>query len=204
MRSAPFLRLLHRLGCIGIVIAALAASHAVAQGAPPPVAPSEDASARARQLDDLFARLETAKAQEDGEEIVAQIWKLWQQSGNPELDAALERAILIMGRAPALAMPVLDDIVARAPNWAEAWNKRATVLYLMGEHDRSVADIDRVLALEPRHFGALAGLGLIHIDKGQTREALAAFRRALAVNPFLRERFGIIPALEKELGEKPI
>jgi tetratricopeptide (TPR) repeat protein len=135
---------------------------------------------------------------------VAQIWKLWQQSGNPELDAALERAILIMGRAPALAMPVLDDIVARAPNWAEAWNKRATVLYLMGEHDRSVADIDRVLALEPRHFGALAGLGLIHIEKGQTREALAAFRRALAVNPFLRERFGIIPALEKELGEKPI
>ena len=112
MRSRPLFRLLHRLGCVGIVIAALAASHAVAQGAPPPVAPSEDASARARQLDDLFARLGTAKAQEDGEEIVAQIWKLWQQSGNPELDAALERAILIMGRAPALAMPVLDDIVA--------------------------------------------------------------------------------------------
>jgi hypothetical protein len=63
MRSAPFLRLLHRLGCVGIVIAALAASHAVAQGAPPPVAPSEDASARARQLDALFARLGTAKAQ---------------------------------------------------------------------------------------------------------------------------------------------
>ena len=109
-----------------------------------------------------------------------------------------------MGRAPALAMPVLDDIVARAPNWAEGWNKRATVLYLMGEHDRSLADIDRVLALEPRHFGALAGLGLIRIEKGETREALAAFRRALAVNPFLRERFSLIPALEKQLGEKPI
>ena len=199
-----FFRLLHRLACVVVVIAALATGHALAQGAPPPAAPSEDASARARQLDDLFARLGTAKAQEDGEEIVAQIWKLWQQSGSSELDAALERAILIMGRAPALAMPVLDDIVARAPNWAEGWNKRATVLFLMGEYDRSLADIDRVLVLEPRHFGALAGLGLIRIEKGEIREALAAFRRALAVNPFLRERFGLIPALEKELGEKPI
>ena len=200
----PIFRLLHRLACGVVVIAALATGHALAQGAPPPAAPSEDASARARQLDDLFARLGTAKAQEDGEEIVAQIWKLWQQSGSSELDAALERAVLIMGRAPALAMPVLDDIVARAPNWAEGWNKRATVLYLMGEYDRSLADIDRVLALEPRHFGALAGLGLIRIEKGEIREALAAFRRALAVNPFLRERFGLIPALEKQIGEKPI
>jgi tetratricopeptide (TPR) repeat protein len=204
MRARSFLRFLHRLGCAGVVIAGLAIGHAVAQGAPPPAAPSEDGLTRARQLDDLFARLETTKAQEDGDEIVAQIWKLWQQSGSPELDAAMQQAIALMGQVPALAMPILDDIVTRAPGWAEAWNKRATVLYLMGEYDRSLADIDRVLALEPRHFGALAGMGLIRIEKGETREALAAFRRALAVNPFLRERFGIIPALEKELGEKPI
>jgi tetratricopeptide (TPR) repeat protein len=74
----------------------------------------------------------------------------------------------------------------------------------MGEHDRSLADIDRVLALEPRHFGAIAGIGLIRIAKGEMREALAAFRRALAINPFLRERYGLIPQLEKEIGEKPI
>jgi tetratricopeptide (TPR) repeat protein len=197
------LRLLHRLCCAGVVMAALATGPAMAQGAAPP-APSEDAQTRARHLDDLFAALKAAKTQEDGEAIVAQIWKAWQHSGNPELDAELERATLIMGQVPALALPVLDDIVARAPGWAEAWNKRATVLYLMGEYDRSLADIDRVLALEPRHFGALAGLGLIRIEKGEPREALAAFRRALAVNPFLRERFGLIPALEKELGEKPI
>jgi tetratricopeptide (TPR) repeat protein len=198
------LRLLHRLCCVGVVIAALAAGQAMAQGAPPPAAPSQDAQTRARQLDDLFAGLKAAKTQDDGEAIVAQIWQVWQHSGDPELDAAMERATLVMGRVPALALPVLDDIVARAPGWAEGWNKRATVLYLMGEYDRSLADIDRVLALEPRHFGALAGLGLIRIEKGEPREALAAFRRALAVNPFLRERFGVIPALEKELGEKPI
>ncbi len=204
MRARSFLRFLQRLGCAAVVIAGLAFGYVAAQGAPPPAAPSEDAPARAQQIDDLFARLETVKAQEDGDEIVGQIWKLWQQSGSPELDAAMQHAVLVMGQVPALAMPILDDIVARKPDWAEAWNKRATVLYLMGEYDRSLADIDRVLALEPRHFGALAGMGLIRIEKGETREALAAFRRALAVNPFLRERYGIIPALEKELGEKPI
>jgi tetratricopeptide (TPR) repeat protein len=204
MRAGSFLRFLQRLGCAGVVIAGLATGYAITQGAPPPAAPSEDAPARARQLDDLFARLKAVKSQEDGDEIVAQIWKLWQQSGSPELDAAMQQAVLVMGQVPALAMPILDDIVVRAPNWAEGWNRRATVLYLMGEYDRSLADIDRVLALEPRHFGALAGMGLIRIEKGETREALAAFRRALAVNPFLRERYGIIPALEKELGEKPI
>ena len=103
-----------------------------------------------------------------------------------------------------LALPMLDDMVARAPGWAEAWNKRATALYLAGEHDRSLSDIDRVLALEPRHFGALAGMGLIRIAKGQYREALDAFRRALAVNPFLKERVELIPALERMVGEKPI
>jgi tetratricopeptide (TPR) repeat protein len=95
-------------------------------------------------------------------------------------------------------------MVARAPEWAEAWNKRATALYLAGEHDRSLANIDRVLALEPRHFGALAGMGLIRIARGQYRDALAAYRRALAVNPFLKERFELIPTLERMVGEKPI
>ena len=121
------------------------------------------------------------------------------------LDLLMEQVAALIGQGlvpPAL--PLLDDMVARAPEWAEAWNKRATALYLAGEHDRSLADIDRVLALEPRHFGALAGMGLIRIAKGQFREALAAYRRALAVNPFLTERFELIPALERMVGEKPI
>ena len=105
---------------------------------------------------------------------------------------------------PDQALPVLDDVVARAPQWAEGWNKRATLLYVLGDHDRSLADIDRTLALEPRHFGALAGLGLIRAARGENREALAALRRALAINPFLKERFGLIPALEREVGEKPL
>jgi tetratricopeptide (TPR) repeat protein len=182
----------------------MAAPGAVAQTAPPQP-PGSEASARTKALDELFARLKATKAQDDGDEIVTEIWKLWQRSGNENLDAAMEQAMLLMGQGlGSLAMPILDQIVAEKPDWAEGWNKRATVLYLMGEHDRSLADIDRVLALEPRHFGAIAGIWLIRIAKGEMREALAAFRRALAINPFLRERYGLIPQLEKELGEKPI
>jgi tetratricopeptide (TPR) repeat protein len=193
------------LGMLRSVLAALLLAwlgfgQSMAQGAPPPTVDG----ARARQLDELFARLKSTRLEEDGDEIVAQIWKLWLQSGDPMIDAKMQQVVLVMGQAPALAMPILDDIVRQKPDWAEGWNKRATVLFLTGEYDRSLADIERVLALEPRHFGALAGIGLIRIEKGQTREALAAFRRALAVNPFLRERLGLIPALEKELGEKPI
>jgi tetratricopeptide (TPR) repeat protein len=183
-----------------LLLAWLGLGQSMAQGAPPPTADG----ARAQQLDALFARLKTTKLEEDGDEIVAQIWKLWLQSGDPTIDAKMQQVVLTMGQVPALALPILDDIVRQKPDWAEGWNKRATVLFLMGEYDRSLADIERVLALEPRHFGALAGLGLIRIEKGEMREALAAFRLALAVNPFLKERFGLIPALEKELGEKPI
>jgi tetratricopeptide (TPR) repeat protein len=169
------------------------------------MAPSDDAVVRARHLDALFAHLKSAAVEEEADAMVAEIWKLWLQSGRPEMDTAMERAIALTATGvPALALPVLDDIVARAPDWAEGWNKRATVLYLIGEHDRSLADIERTLALEPRHFGALAGAGLIRIAKGEHRAALAAFRRALAVNPFLKERFGLIPALEREVGEKPL
>ena len=84
----------------------------------------------------------------------------------------MQHAILLMGSVPAMAMPILDDIVARLPDWAEGWNKRATVLYLIGEYDRSLADCDRVLALEPRHFGALAGTarGARRLPQGARRQ----------------------------------
>jgi hypothetical protein len=75
---------------------------------------------------------------------------------------------------------------------------------LRWRNDRSLADCDRVLALEVRYFGALAGIGLIHIQKDEPREALAAFRKALAVNPFLKERFSLIPELERLVGERPL
>ena len=195
---------------LAIVIAAVAGLFAnsrpgSAADQPRPAQSSPDAAARAQKLDELFASLKAAKAEDEADTIVSEIWKLWQQSGDAGLDEQLHQAILLMGQGIGnLAMPILDDIVAQRPDWAEAWNKRATLLYMMGEHERSLADIEHVLALEPRHFGALAGIGLIRMDRGEYREALAAFRKALGVNPFLRERYGIIPALEKKVGEKAL
>lgn len=184
----------------------LAAGLITAELAGPGLAQSEPgAAARAQRLDALFATLESSKDEQEADEAVLEIWKMWRQSGTPELDEKMEQASRLMGAGLApLALPVLDDLVKEAPSWAEAWNKRATVLYLTGEHDRSLADIERVLALEPRHFGALAGIGLIRMARGEFREALAAYRRALAANPFLKERHELIPALEQKVGDKPI
>ena len=202
MRIASFIP---RLACAMLLSVGPLAVQASAQSPSPPAVPADDAATRIRHLDALFAHLKTTSVEEEGDAMVAEIWKLWLQSGRPEIDAAMQQAVDFMGQGlPALAMPILEDIVARAPDWAEGWNKRATVLYLLGEHDRSLADIERVLALEPRHFGALAGIGLIRIAKGEPRAALAALRRALAINPFLKERFALIPALEREIGEKPL
>jgi tetratricopeptide (TPR) repeat protein len=185
-----------------LVLLAGGASVTLAQTVAPPT--QADASARQQRLDALFGRLKATKDEAEGDAVVAEIWQVWLQSGDAGLDEAMQRAVLAMGHVPGLALPILDDIVARAPQWAEGWNKRATVLFLLGEYDRSLADIERVLALEPRHFGALAGLGYIRMNQGESRQALAALRRALAVNPFLKERYGLIPALEKETGEEPI
>src|SRR5262245_64522400 len=196
-------RHLQRLACTILLLVALAVGEAAGQSSAPPAVPDEHA-ARAKRLDALFAGLKSAKVEDEADTMVAEIWRLWLQSGNAEVDAQMQHAVLLMGSMPAMAMPILDDIVARLPDWAEGWNKRATVLYLIGDYDRSLADCDRALALEPRHFGALAGIGLIHIQKYEPREALAAFRKALAVNPFLKERFSLIPELERLVGERPL
>jgi tetratricopeptide (TPR) repeat protein len=200
MRSAsPALRPAWVVTMVFIAVAAiLCADRGRAQ-------PQSDAPAKTQRLDELFGRLKSTTDEGEADAAAAEIWKLWQRTGTPELDEPMERVAALIGQGlSALALPMLDDMVARAPDWAEAWNKRATALYLAGEHDRSLADIDRVLALEPRHFGALAGMGLIRIARGEYREALAAYRRALSVNPFLQERFQLIPALERMVGDKPL
>ena len=197
-------RHLQRLASTILRLAAVAVGHADGQLSAPPAVPDENAASRAKRLDALFVGLKTTRVEEEADTMVAEIWRLWMQSGNAEVDAQMQHAVLLMGSMPVMAMPILDGIVARLPDWAEGWNKRATVLYLIGEYDRSLADCDRVLALEPRHFGALAGIGLIRIQKDEPREALAAFRKALAVNPFLKERFSLIPELERLVGEFPL
>ncbi|HEX9835384.1 MAG TPA: tetratricopeptide repeat protein, partial [Alphaproteobacteria bacterium] len=114
------------------------------------------------------------------------IWTIWHVSGDETIDRMMAEGVNAMTfRDLDRALAVFDAMVGKAPNFAEAWNKRATVRYLRGEHRGSIADIERTLALEPRHFGALSGLGLVSLALGRDEAALEAFRRALAVDPYL-------------------
>lgn len=112
------------------------------------------------------------------------LWLLWTRSGDAGIDALMARATEEMqaGRYGA-AIALLDDIVARKPDFAEGWNRRATVHYLAGDLQRSIADCDQVLKRNPGHFGALSGLGQIYLQLQDDAKALEWFRRALEVNP---------------------
>ena len=84
------------------------------------------------------------------------------------------------------ALIAFNEIISKLPSYAEVWNKRATLFYLAGEHELSIADIKKTLALEPRHFGAISGLGLVYMAVGREREALDAFERALEIHPHMK------------------
>ena len=112
------------------------------------------------------------------------LWLLWTRSGDPDIDRQMARATeLIEEEKHAEAVAVLTEIIHRKPAFAEGWNRRATVYYVMGEYRKSIADCREVLKRNPGHFGALSGMGQIHVQLEQWDEALAWFRRALQVNP---------------------
>ncbi len=112
------------------------------------------------------------------------LWLLWSRSGEREIDALMARGVEEMqaGRH-AEAIAVFSRVISGKPDFAEAWNKRATVYYLAGEHRKSLADCEEVLKRNPRHFGALSGAGMVNIALEQYEEAQRWFRRALEVNP---------------------
>lgn len=112
------------------------------------------------------------------------LWLLWSRSGEREVDALMARGVEQMqaGRH-AEAIAVFSRVISGKPDFAEAWNKRATVYYLAGEHRKSLADCEEVLKRNPRHFGALSGAGMVNIALEQYEEAQRWFRRALEVNP---------------------
>lgn len=177
---------------------------AVAQSpapATPPVAAEAATSDQARNraaVEAAFAALAKSSSDAEAQDIAAEIVRLWTRSGRPDVDALMARAASAMAtRDLGLAALLLDEIVALAPEFAEGWNRRATLRWIMSDHAGSMADIEKVLALEPRHFGALAGRASIHADAGRHREALADYRRALAANPFLPERRHVLPMLER-------
>ncbi len=165
-----------------------------------PVVQSETLMVKDRAaLDKLLDKLKSAASATEAEAVTEQIWRQWFRVKNAEARQLMDQAQLAR-RAGAFdeALALLDRIVQVAPDYAEGWNQRATVLFMLGRDDESAADIEKVLRLEPRHFGALSGLGLIHLRARNWQAALTALERALAVHPFLGQRT-LIPKLKEHL-----
>lgn len=154
---------------------------------------------KTRGLDFLFGALKAAPDEASAKHVEARIWAMWLQTTS-------DTAALLMVRAKAamdakqvdVALKLLDAVIKLRPDYVEGWNRRATLYYLKNDYAHSLRDIEQVLVREPRHFGALAGLGMIMQDLGDEKRALDAFRKALAVNPHLEK----VPDLVKTLTEK--
>jgi tetratricopeptide (TPR) repeat protein len=158
-----------------------------------------DDAADKKAINTLFAQLKAAPDPASAAPIVNQIWLRWLTPSDPVLAARMR--VVIAAReagASAAAIELLNKLVADFPDYAEGWNQRATIHYLMRDFDASLKDIDKTLALEPRHFGALSGRAMIYLSQNKRALALKAMIAALAINPFLAER-KLFPELMQDI-----
>jgi len=162
------------------------------------------AGPREDQLDKMFARLKDTSSETEASALTQAIWILWTTSEDSNVNDMMRRGIRLMNAQNfGEALDIFDRMVKYAPEFAEGWNKRATVHYMMGNFAESVADIRKTLALEPRHFGALSGLGMINQELERQNDALKAFEEALKVNPYLPGAKQQIQELKKKLQGSP-
>ncbi|WP_305986786.1 tetratricopeptide repeat protein [Roseibium sp. MMSF_3544] len=156
------------------------------------------------RLDQLFADLADVEEPTSAERLAREIQMLWMDSGSDTVDILMSRAgKAIQADDHGLALDLLDVVVVLKPSFAEGWNRRATVHYMREDFGKSLVDIERTLALEPRHWGALSGLAIIQRRLGFDTEALETFRRALEIHPGLENALEAIEDLEKEAEGAP-
>ena len=161
------------LALAGVLAGALAAAAGADQGDP--------------RLPTLFERMRSTGDPLEAHGAAAEIWRIWLESGRDEVDALLGEGLVAMREGRIVdAIEHFGRVVEMAPEFAEGWNKRATAHYLNGDLGESVRDIRRTLALEPRHFGAIAGMGLIFLQRGDLLGALDAFEAVLEIHPHSR------------------
>lgn len=182
----------HRFALIALLGLGMAFSAMIP--APMAQAESEDAA-----LDALFTKLKSAPDEAAARAITDQIWLYWTTPTDPDLAARMRDVLMLRQQAdfPAV-IAALDDIIARYPTYAEAWNQRATIYYLLSNYDQSMADIEKVLEFEPRHFGALVGRAVMYKNQGKQALALKDMATALAIHPFLAER-ALFPELLEDV-----
>ena len=137
------------------------------------------------RLNNLFKKLNQTENQEEIRDLIANIWDIWYEVDDPKVIEYFEKGIqAIRIRNYPLAIRFFNNLIEEDPNFAEGWNKRATVHFMMGNFDQSMQDIIKTLELEPRHFGALDGMGLIFIHQGQFQQAIDVYDKMLEIFPF--------------------
>lgn len=178
--------------------------------APDPSAPQPPGNAApeveaGETLDTLFADLKRESDADAAGSIIRDIWAEWNDSGSATVDALMGWAGDAMTDSRYFtALDLLDQVIVLEPDYAEGWNRRATLHYMLGDHGKSMADINRVLKLEPRHFGALSGMGMILMQAGNDEMALRAFQRVLKVFPADANAQQRVMELQEKLAGDPV
>jgi tetratricopeptide (TPR) repeat protein len=180
-----------RLVAVLVVLLALTAPAAARQG--------DD------RLDGLFERLQAAQNPLEAKLLEEAIWQIWLESGSPTVDLLMANGATAMSAGDYdKAQTMFDAVVQLDPDYAEGWNKRATLYFITGNYQASIADIEKTLALEPRHFGALSGLGQILERLNDPAGALKAYRRALAADPQMESVRERVKELTLQVKGSPI
>ena len=156
-------------------------------------------------LNKLFDQLIRANDSNNAEQLEKKIWTVWSEHpSNSKLTEKLEFGTELMQFGDYnFALKVFDNIIVTDPQWSEAWNKRATVYFLMNKFKNSLDDIDKVLSMEPRHFGALSGQARIFIRLQKYEKAIKSIEKALEFYPSFRSQ-ELIPEIERLIKEESI
>jgi tetratricopeptide (TPR) repeat protein len=167
-------------------------------GKPVPVKPEN-------RLDTLFSELKRERNEKAAERIAARIWEEWSRSGSASVDLMMVWSKTAMdAKKFDVALDFLDEVVTLKPDFAEGWNRRATVHFMMENYQKSMADINRTLLLEPRHFGALSGMGQIMKNTDRKELALEVWQRVLDIYPMMRSAQNEVASLSEELSGEGI
>ena len=206
MSRAAFLALALSLPAAALAQGGGPAKPGDAPGGPAKGGPTAEAKpAPQRSLDELFARLAAAKDEAEANGIANLIERRWSRSGSDTADLLMSRATeAIHKKEFPVAVELLDRVLALEPQWAEAWNRRATAFYLLEDPASAMADIRQVIQREPRHFGAWAGLGHMYMASNDRARALEAYRKALALHPHLGKLKEVVDRLAPEIDGRDL
>ena len=157
------------------------------------------------RLDKLFADLKRERNEKAAERIAGQIWEEWFKSGSASVDLMMLWSQHAMEQKKYdVALDLLDEVIVLSPNYAEGWNRRATLHFMMSNYSKSMSDIDHTLSLEPRHFGALSGMAQILKSSGKKELALRAYQQVLEIYPMMRSAQNEVATLSEELAGEGI